>query len=291
MVSTLWLSVALAVQVAPQVAPETAPGPAPEVHEVGLTVTDAKGKPVTGLGTRDVAVLENGVARDVARFELDERPLTVAVLVDTSEVMSSALRLHLIDGVNAFLTALPDGTRYAVWRTGDRPQKIVDYTDDRGAAAKALKRVFAQGGNTVLDALVEASRDLKKQEGARTAVVALTALGPEFSDRTRYRVVEEAHGNAGLFSSLSIDEGQAPFDTRTSYEYCLSRLAQLSGGLHERIVSSMGAASGLRKLAADLRAHYRLSYATEPGLKERRIEIRVARPGTKVRVAAERGRH
>ncbi len=282
MVSTLWLGAVLALQ--------AVPAPAPEMHTVTVAVTDSRGEAVTGLTAQDVAVVENGVARDVARFELDQRPLTVAVLVDTSEVMSSALRLHLVDGVNALLKALPDGTRYAVWCTGDRPQKIVDYTDDRALAGKALKRAFTQGGNTVLDALVEASRDLKKQEGSRSAVIALTGLGPEFSSRTRYRVVEEAHGNADVFSTLSIDEGQAPFDTRTSYEYALTRLATLSGGLHERIVSSMGASAGLRKLAADLRGHYLLSYVTEPGGKERKIEVQVARPRTKVRLAATPGR-
>ncbi len=257
----------------------------PELRTVGIAVTDAKGQPVTGLSLRDVAVIENGVARDVARFELDERPLAVALLVDTSEAMSSALRLHLVAAVSAFLGALPPDARYALWRTGDRPEKIVDYTDDRETAVNALKRTFPQGGNTVLDALVEASRDLKKQEGARSAVVVLTGMGQEFSNRTRYRVVEEAHDNADVFSSLAIDEGDASFEMRTSYEYALTRLATHSGGLHERTLSSMGASAGLRKLAADLRAHYRLSYVTEPGLAQRRIEVQVARPRAKVRVA------
>jgi VWFA-related protein len=267
----------------------TLPAPAaePELRTIGVAVSDAKGQPVTGFDLRDVALIENGVARDVARFELDDRPLTVAVLVDTGEAMSTALRLHLVDAVSAFLAALPSDARYALWRTGDRPEKIVDYTDDREAAVKALKRTFPQGGNTVLDALVEASRDLKKQEGARSAVVALTGMGQEFSNRTRQRVVEEARDNADVFSSLAIDEGDASFEMRTNYEYVLSRLARLSGGLHERSLSSMGAGLGLRKLAADLRAHYRLSYVTEPGLAERRLEVQVARPGTKVRVADE----
>lgn len=261
---------------------------APELRTVEVVVTTDRGAPVDDLGLKDVAVVENGVARDVARFGHDERPLTLALLVDTEEVMSTALRLHLIDAVEEFLQGLPAGTRYALWRTGDRPEKIVDYTDDRTAAKKALRRVFPQGGNTVLDALVEASRDLKKQEGQRSAVVALTGMGPEFSNRTRYRVVDEARGNADLFLVASIDEGAPNFDARTNYEYAFTTLARLSGGVHERTLSSMGATSVMRKLAADLRARYRLSYATEPDLKERRVEVQVARPGTKVRVVAER---
>ena len=261
---------------------------APELRTVTVVVTDETGAPVDGLGARDVVVLENGVARDVGRFERDQRPLTLALLVDTSEAMGTSLRLHLIDAVNGFLDALPPGTRYALWRTGDRPEKIVDYSDDRAAAAKALRRTFPQGGNTVLDALVEASRDLKKLEGARTAVVALTGLGLEFSNRTRYGVVDEARGNADVFSAVSIDEGGADFEARGNYEYVLSMLASASGGLHERTLSSMGAAAMLRKLAGDLRGRYRLSYATEGGLTERKLDVQVARPGAKARVAEGR---
>ncbi len=264
-----------------------AAAPDPTLRTIEFSVSDPKGAPVEDLGLRDVALLENGVARDVARVEHDQRPLTLVLLVDTGEAMSSALRLHLIDAVRDFLGSLPSGTRYALWRTGDRPEKLVDFTDDPGAAGKALRRTFPQGGNTLLDALVEASRDLKKQEGARTAVVALTGMGLEFSNRTRFRVVEEAHGNADVFSALSIDEGGASFDARTNYEYVLTSLALLSGGLHERTLSSMGAAVGLRKLSADLRGRYRLSYATEPDLKERKLQIQLARPGAKARLARD----
>lgn len=265
-----------------------APPSAPELRTVTVAVTDEKGAPVDGLTARDVVVIENGVARDVARMERDQRPLTLALLVDTSAAMSTSLRLHLVDAVSGFLEALPLGTRYALWRTGDRPERIVDYTDDRGAAAQALRRTFPQGGNTLLDALVEASRDLKKLEGARTAVVVLTGLGIEFSNRTRYAVVDEARGNADVFSAVSIDEGGADFETRGNYEYALSTLASATGGLHERSLSSLGAASTLRKLAGDLRGRYRLTYATEGELKERKLDVQVARPGAKARVAEGR---
>jgi hypothetical protein len=51
----------------------------------------------------------------------------------------------------------------------------------------------------------------------------------------------------------------------------------------------MGVEPGLRKLAADFAGQYRLRYATLPELKERKLEIQVARPGARVRVAeAER---
>ena len=51
----------------------------------------------------------------------------------------------LVDAVLGLVSRLPDGARYALWTTGDRPTKLVDHTDDRGAAGTALRRVAPQG--------------------------------------------------------------------------------------------------------------------------------------------------
>ena len=131
-----------------------APAAEAQVRAVTVTFTDDKGNPVEGLVPEEVALLENGVARDVTSLQLDRRPLTLALLVDTSAAVSSSYRLTMVDALMSFLGRLPAGSTYALWTTGDRPTKLVDYTDDVSAAAKALKRVAPQGGNTMLDALV-----------------------------------------------------------------------------------------------------------------------------------------
>ena len=90
MMGTLLLSSLLAVQ---------APAAAPEAVRVFVaTVTSDKGGAVTGLGADDVAILENGVARDLVSIDAEERPVTLAFIIDTSEATSSALRLNLEDG-------------------------------------------------------------------------------------------------------------------------------------------------------------------------------------------------
>jgi VWFA-related protein len=264
-----------------------APAAEAEVRAVTVTFTDDKGNPVEGLVPEEVALLENGVARDVTSLQLDRRPLTLALLVDTSAAVNSSYRLTMVDALTGFLGRLPGGSTYALWTTGDRPTKLVDYTDDVSAASKALTRVAPQGGNTMLDALVEASADLKKREGERTAVVAVTAVGVEFSSRDRFRVVAEAQKNASFFAAVQIEEGKTDFENRGNYDYVLGDLTKRTGGLHETTLSFMGLDAALRKLTAQLRGQYRLSYATLPELKNRKIEVKVARPGVKVRVGPE----
>jgi VWFA-related protein len=266
-------------------APTAAPGT--EVRALTVTVLDEKGSEIGGLAATDVAVTENGVARDIVAFKPDRRPLTVAIIVDTSESLSSSYRLSIVDAVLGFVARLPEGSRYALWTTGDRPTKVVDYTDDRQAAGRALRMVAPRGGNYLLDALSEASTDLKKlaREGDRTAVVALTATGPELSYRDKYRSAEEAAKGAELFLAAEIDASapdSADFEMRANLSYVLDRLTKATGGVYEVVLSSMGADTALRKLSPVLRSGYRLSYATVPDLKKRELALSLARPGTKV---------
>src|SRR4051812_13368084 len=154
--------------------------PAEEPRTVTISVTDDKGLPVESLAAEEIAVVENGAARTLSRLEKDRRPLRLALIVDTSEPVADHYRLQMLDPILRFLSKLPEGTDYAVWTTGDRPTKVVDYGAAKVAATRALQRVFPTGGNTLLDALVEASKDLAVKEAGRSAIVVVTGTGAGF---------------------------------------------------------------------------------------------------------------
>jgi hypothetical protein len=136
----------------------------------------------------------------------------------------------------------------------------------------------------MLDALSEASAEFKKKEAARTAVVAVSAVGIEFSSRSRYQVVEDVEKNADALYALQINEGDVGVDNRSLYEYVFDAITRKTGGLYEIVLSSLAIDNGLKKITAALRGQYRLSYVTLPGLKNRKLEVKVARPGVKVRL-------
>jgi VWFA-related protein len=278
MMGTLLLSALLAAQ-APDAAPE-------EVRALVATVTSDKGLAVTGLEPNEVVVLENGVARELVSIVADERPVTLALIIDTSETTRAALRLNLVEAAATFLKGLPDGSTFAIWSTGDRPVKVLDYTSDRGDGQKALTRLFPRVGNTLLDAVPEASTDLNKKEGERSAVVVLTSLSPDLSHRDKYRSVEEAQKKAGLFMAVSYEEGGADFEDRQKYDFVLDGLARQSGGRYETVLSPMAVSGAMGKLLEDLKSQYRVKYVGSPDLKDkdRKLEVKISRPGVKVRI-------
>jgi VWFA-related protein len=269
-----------------------APSPAAEaaLRTITLSVVDEKGQPVRTLSGNDVSVQENGVARRLTRLEVDNRPLVLAVIVDNSEPMASQFRLHLADAVTQFLLRLPEGTRYSVWTTGDRPRKVYDYGDNRAAAVRALRRAQPQGGNRVLDAIVEASKELAEREDARSALVVVTGTGPGFSNYDRRQVVDIVEKTPIEVLSVVFDEGaRAPFREDdelvggVDYDYALSQLAGKSGGIRETVLSSMGVEKALHRLAAHLSGQYRATFVTA-GDRDAKLDVAVALPGVKVRV-------
>lgn len=274
-----------------------APSPsAAETRTITFSVVDDKGQPVRTLGPQDVAVQENGVARELARLELDQRPLAIAVLLDSSVTMAPHYRLSLVDAVLQFLLRLPEGSRYALWTTGDRPTKVYDWGDNRAAAAKALRRVIPQGGNTLLDALVEASRDLKHREDARGAIVVVTGMGIGFANYDRRQVVDEVAKHPITVLAVEVDEdrssppdlGSSDHVTGTDYDYVLATLAKSSGGVRESVLSAMGIERALHGIAAQLTSRYRLTYVSAAAAREAKVEVTVALPGVKVRMGVPR---
>ena len=268
-----------------------------DTRSLTVSITDDKGGPVAGLRPDEVVVLENGVARDVSRVEPESRPLTVAVIVDTSGPVATVFRLNIADEVARFLGSLPRGSRYALWTTGDRPTKIVDFTDEASQGTRALKRIAPRGGNTVLDAIVEAVEDLEDREAERTAVVVVSGRGLGFANYDRSQVVDRALRRSNItFMVVHFQEGGAPVDPtglgsgsdasgtvgQVDYDYVFGQLTDRTGGVLETPLSSMGVGKSLVKVSSTLSGQYRITYSTLPDIGERKVEVKVARPGVKV---------
>jgi VWFA-related protein len=264
-----------------------------EIRTLTVAVTDAKGAPVAGLRPEELAVLENGVARDIVTLVRDERPLTLALVVDSSGSVGSHYRLHVVPAVSRFLARLPAGSACSAWTTGDRPTRVVELSRDPSEVTKALQHVVPQGGNRLFDALVEASGELRRKEGERSLVVAVTGLGAGFTNQDRYATVERAGRGELTFVTVAFDETASGLDevnggevSRTDYDYVLAALPERTGGMEERLLTAMGLDKALDRVAADLAAQWRLGYATLPGLAKRKLEVTVARRDVKVRLGA-----
>jgi hypothetical protein len=270
--------------------------PTVEKYSLRAVVLDSKDSPVRDLEINDVSLTENGVTVALTRFERDDRPARVALLIDTSQPFSTAYRHHFIDAAKSFVASLPSTTRVSVWTTGDRPEKIIDdlSLEEDGRAREVenrLRRVAPTGGNTILDALVEAAQDLQKKEGERNIVVFLTGDGPGFSSDERQSLADRVlKTGVEVMGTVMSDRGDPTAGgdvTPDEYDYVFGTLTERTGGRLERALTVMAAGASTMRVAADLRSTYRVTFHSS-GVKRPRIALQVARPSVKVRLSTPR---
>jgi len=259
-------------------------------------VSDSGGAPLRDLALTDVSLAGGGATLPIESFELDERPARVALLIDSSRPMASAYRVEFVRAAKAFVASLPSTTHVSVWTTGDRPTKVIDDLDlnEEGTSRdleNRLARVPPAGGNTILDAIVEAAQDLEKVEGGRKIVVFLSGQGPGFANDSRQGVVDRVlKTGVEVMGVMSTEQGQATAGGEVSqedYDFVFGELTSRTGGRLERPLTTMAASTVLARVAADLRSTYRLSFHFR-GAKVPRLDLQVAHPSVKVRLSTPR---
>ncbi len=149
-----------------------------EMVPLTVTVTDTKGKYVTGLDGNDFEVFEDGVRQDVAFFGKEEVPLDVALLVDTSASMSADLPM-VKAAATGLVGKLRTTDRAIVVDVKDTISIAQELTSDRNSIERAIRGVSAGGDTAVYDAVYVILRQLERErrtaaEVRRQALVLLT---------------------------------------------------------------------------------------------------------------------
>jgi len=251
---------------------------------VPVVVRDEEGRPVTDLGKDDFTILEEGSKVEIAAFGREERPVSVALALDTSWSMKPfeyAVKMTALE----FVAGQREKTSYALITFNDAVSLEQDFTSERAVIEQAIGAVRGGGDNTaLLDTITTAAGHLASREGARVAVI--------FTDGTdTVHPQDEAEDllSAGIDAALRQDVTifTVAFGPRAA-KGLLRRIADETGG--EALVASTAKelSAAFAHVAEAVGHRYLLGFKppspAAPGF--RRIDVRVARPG--VRVAARR---
>ena len=183
-----------------------------QLVSVPAVVTDASGRPVTGLRADNFQIYEDGRPQKIANFATTEAPFEVALLLDTSG--STRAEVGLIRrAALAFIEALRPGDRVAVIsfntkQDGDVRLATVEVkaplTDDRDELRDAVEAVGASNGTPFYDGLEKVAQDIFRERPrdemrGRRALVALTD-GVDSTSDSGFEEAREALKHAGVVS-------------------------------------------------------------------------------------------
>jgi len=128
-----------------------------ELINVTVTVTDSKGRFVSGLGKDDFTVYEDGKAQAIAYFASQRVPVSLGIALDTSGSMEGEKLVSARAALNRFLGELTDpDDEFFLYRIADRPVLVQGWTSDRNLLREALAGISARGGTALVDTVAEA---------------------------------------------------------------------------------------------------------------------------------------
>jgi hypothetical protein len=249
--------------------------------------------PITGLGVRDFVVREDGMAREVLRVTPATSPMAVTILVDNTQAATP----HIADirrSLASFVKALDGLGPISIIGIADRPTILRDYATDQKLLQDGVSKVFAMpgAGATLLDAIVEISRGLRKREEDRAAMVILTTENIEFSTRHYNEVLEELErGGAQMHAViLNTPAGTSLDDPARNRASVFDLGPKNSGGTREDVLTSIAFEDKLLQLAAILKNQHRVVYSRPQTLiPPEKFDITSAKPGVLASGAPARG--
>ena len=250
------------------------------VVELPVTVTTAAGVPIADLSEKNFTILESAQPKSITTFNFAANlPLSLGVLLDHSGSMEKRMTTAKSAASDFFRSIMKANDRAFIAGFSSEPDRSAPFAGDPGALAAQVAAVPDAGGSTALyDAIVTGLYRFRNVQG-RKALVVITD-GEDTSSRLSY---DDMLGYARAsrvplyFIGIGFTFGGGG---------AMKSLASETGGVAYMIRDVKHLAETYKKLEADLRSQYLLTYRTESSKKDtayRPIEVKVDRPDARVR--------
>ncbi|MGH9410283.1 MAG: VWA domain-containing protein [Vicinamibacterales bacterium] len=227
-----------------------------------------KGQPVANLTSEDFELKDSGVVQRIEAVSLEQQPVDVLFVLDTSQSMEGERLARLKEAAHAAVGVLDAQDRVAVLTFSERLSRPLDWTPDRAAAGAAIDALAASGNTSLEDAALAA---LTLRQSARGRMLALI-----FSDGLDtaswldpLRVIDQARQSDLVIDAVML--GLAPDDARRRWfqsapvpfrDQFLPALAAETGG---DVLTASGAdlTDAFVRIVRLFKTRYVLSYVPE----------------------------
>ncbi|HUA87483.1 MAG TPA: VWA domain-containing protein [Bryobacteraceae bacterium] len=246
-----------------------------------VSVTDARGNPVSGLSKDSFRVFEDGRPQTITVFDHEDLPVTVGILVDDSGSMTpkrsqvlSAAELLIAESNphdEVFIVHFNDSVTFGL------PPKTL-FSDDIKELKKALVRGTPMGKTALNDAIVTGLERLELGHRSRKTLVLISDGGDNASEHSRAETLAMVEKSLATIYTVGLYDAEDP-DRDPAL---LKKLVRISGGQAFFPDSPQEMTPVCRRIAKDIRARYTVGYRPEEANGKnalRHVRVSVSAPG------------
>jgi Ca-activated chloride channel family protein len=261
-----------------------------ELTSVAATVVDRDGRLVTGLTRDDFDVFEDGTRQPITQFTNERVPLSLGVLLDTSDSMHGQRLAEARVAVERFLFELLDpADEFFLVAFNHVPRVLTTWTRDRQLIGRTLEALIPAGATAAYDAVLAALPLFETRERPRAAMLIISD-GADTASETAIRDLRSALLRTDAFVyAIAIDPpGALAINARVNVQ-ALREITGQSGGRTEVIHTPEDLVAATQRIAEELNSQYLLGYTPPKRADGKYHSIRVRVRGTDYRVRARNG--
>jgi Ca-activated chloride channel family protein len=182
-----------------------------ELINVTATVTDASGRFVSGLRQEDFAVFEDNEPQTITHFSADRVPVSLGILLDTSQSMQGEKFEAARGALDRFLADLssPDD-EFFLMQFSSMPTLLQGWTGDRQRISRSLVGVSPRGGTAMYDAIADSVPLYAQARNRKQAIVIISDGNDMTSDTSVADVHKIIRESEALVYAVGIDCSGVP---------------------------------------------------------------------------------
>ena len=250
---------------------------------VPVTVCDPMNRPVTGLEKEHFRVLDNKVEQTITHFAMEDEPLAVGLVFDTSGSMGDKLRRSRLAASEFFKTANPEDEFFLV-EFSDVPRLVVPLTRDVSVIQNQLTFSQSRGRTALLDAICLALAEIRKSDKKRKALLIISDGGDNSSRYTETELRNQVRETDVLIYAIGIyesDFGRGRTPEEANGPGLLNEITEQSGGRHLPVDSVAEMPDVAAKIGVELRNRYVLGFTPSDPQRDgryHRLQVKLVPP-------------
>jgi VWFA-related protein len=241
-------------------------------------VNDALNRPVSGLDKENFRVYDDNVEQEITHFAMDDEPVAVGLLFDTSGSMGDKLQTSRLAASQFFRISNPEDEFFLV-EFDDAPHLRVPLTHDTGSIEDRLTFSKSHGSTALLDSIFLGLHEMKKSKKNKKALLLITDGGDNHSRYSVREVYDLLHESDVLLYSVGVYGGPATPE-ETNGPHLLTHLSEQTGGrCFPAAVPELPDIA--KKIGIELRNRYILGYTPKNQARDgkyHRITVKVVPP-------------